>query len=62
MTLSERNRIIRTAIARQTAANTATRAAARKVLISEGIYTPDGHLTANYGGSVSVPKARKAKK
>ncbi|HMN73166.1 MAG TPA: hypothetical protein PKA55_14980 [Rhodoblastus sp.] len=62
MTLSERNRIIRTAIARQTAANTATRAMARKVLISEGIYTPQGDLSADYGGPASKPKARRAKK
>lgn len=62
MTLSERNRIIRTAIARQTAANTASRATARKVLISEGIYTADGRLSADYGGTASKLKARKAQK
>lgn len=62
MTLSERNKIIRNAIARHTAANTTSRAAARKVLISEGIYTSDGRLSADYGGTPAEPKARKVKK
>ena len=62
MKLSDRNKIIRTAIAKHTAANTATSVAARNVLTAEGIYTRGGKLTANYGGAASRSTKSKAKK
>ena len=62
MTSNERISAIRRAIAKQTVANTATRATARKVLIAEGIYSNDGKLTVNYGGQTRPRGANKVKK
>ena len=50
MTDTERNALIAELIDRDTAANTASRAIARKTLISEGIYTAKGELRVEYGG------------
>ncbi len=45
-----RNEAIRLLIEQRTIKDTATRARAREVLISEGIYDERGNLTPEYGG------------
>lgn len=50
MDQSERNQKILDAIARRTERGTASRQAAREMLISEGIYTKKGKLRVEFGG------------
>ncbi|KQU02259.1 hypothetical protein ASG60_17340 [Methylobacterium sp. Leaf469] len=50
MTDEKRRAAIKVLIAKRTAANTASPAAARAALIEEGIYTKDGELRATFGG------------
>ena len=52
---------IRAAISRQTEADTQTRDTARAALVRDGIYTPSGQLTREYGGGAdSVPTCQAA--
>lgn len=48
MTADQKRDAIRTAIRRQTEANTASPKAARAALVRMGIYTKDGHVAADY--------------
>jgi hypothetical protein len=56
MTEAQRHKAIQRLIKRYTAANTASKAVARKTLIKEGIYTKKGDLRPEYGGK---PNGRK---
>lgn len=55
MTHAQRNAKILEAIAKETARAVTSKKAAREMLISEGIYTKRGKLTAEFGGG--KPKA-----
>lgn len=50
MTDEKRRAAIKRLIAKRTAANTSSKAAAREALIKEGIYTQDGKLRVIFGG------------
>jgi hypothetical protein len=59
MTNEDRNRLILQRIEAGTAAAVKSKKSARAALISEGIYTRDGTLTKEYGGSGSRKDADK---
>lgn len=57
MTDEKRRAAIKRLIAKRTAANTSSKAAAREALIKEGIYTQDGKLRASFGGRKKASNA-----
>lgn len=60
MTSERRLALVTALAARHAKANTASPAAAKKVLVREGIYTRSGDLSPNYGGSGSKTNDAKA--
>jgi hypothetical protein len=59
MTDDQRRAAVLDLITTFTAANTASRAAAREVLIRGGIYTAEGKLRPEYGGPEEPPKSQR---
>lgn len=56
MTNAKRNEAIQALIKDHTEKHTVSKAAARKALIEEGIYTPEGELRVEFGGAPKKSK------
>ncbi|HEY2070519.1 MAG TPA: hypothetical protein VGG48_13260 [Rhizomicrobium sp.] len=59
MTSDEQREAILAAIEKYTKRMTVSKAAARRALIAEGIYTKSGKLAAHYGGGRKKPATRR---